>query len=310
VQECRTRIDIRFLQEPIEAVVGPASPEQDWISKMLRFSRIRTAFRAAARLRNHTLRTIFVFSIAFVMLLHPMSGAPADGTLEELVRQWLGLRKEIGSARNEWKEQKALLEEELLMLERQGEQLGQEVAAERRNLEKAEDERNGAVAERDGHRALLDRWAPSLARAEEHLRSMQKAVPSFMGRGLLDAFRGIQSGEGNDAPALLAQRLHDVFNLYSQLEQLNSAVHADKVILRDGDGREREMDVLFSGLAIGFAVSRDNRAAAFGRLTPEGVIWEWDARLAEPVRHAWACFHKERNAVFVELPLQIGEASP
>jgi hypothetical protein len=125
---------------------------------------------------------------------------------------------------------------------------------------------------------------------------------------LEDSFERLPESTAPENPNILAQRLRLAVSLFSELEQLNCSVHADKLILEDPQGMQQEMDVIFLGLGVGFAVSPDNARAAVGHLMREGMVWEWDPNLASSIRHAWSCYQKEKPAVFVGLPLTFEEA--
>jgi hypothetical protein len=236
-----------------------------------------------------------------------MIGAPDLGELEKLVRQWLDLRKELSQVRNDWDRQEDLLQDELGMLERQKERLSGIVAAKKVTIRSLEIELNEAEKARNAHNSKLDKLKPCLLEAEKHLASWEQTLPFFLRRSLIETFRKIRIDGQVENASDLSQRLQSVFSLYNQLEQLNCTIHAEKLIIKDAGGIEREMDALFFGLAFGFAVSPDDTHAAFGRITDRGLEWDWDPALASPVRLAWSCYQKEKAASFVNLPLRIEE---
>jgi len=80
-------------------------------------------------------------------------------------------------------------------------------------------------------------------------------------------------------------------------------------VLTGPDGTAREMDVLFVGLGAGYAVSRDGRLAAVGRMTDTGWVWTWPESGADDIRRAMAIFRKDQPAGFVPLPVTV-EVSP
>jgi hypothetical protein len=260
--------------------------------------------------RSHRRGRTALFTILASLLLLPwMAGAPDVDELEKLVRQWLDLRKEASQVKNDWKEQEKILKDELLMLERQKDPLVKAVEIQKESLESLEAKHAEAQAGWESCRSSLDALTPCLLQAEEHLASWRKTLPDFLYRPMEEAFDKVPGTGPPQNPSELSQRMQNVFGLYGGLEQLNCSIHAEKLVIPDDRGNEREMDALFFGLAFGFAVSLDDSTAAFGRFTGQGITWEWDPSLAAPVRHAWACYQKDRTAAFVNLPLRVKEST-
>jgi hypothetical protein len=65
------------------------------------------------------------------------------------------------------------------------------------------------------------------------------------------------------------------------------------------------MDVLYLGLARGFAVAVDDSIAAAGSPETTGWRWTWDPELAAAVRRAIRYHRRELPAELVQLPLVI-----
>jgi len=238
----------------------------------------------------------------------PARAAEID-RLEDSVREWIALRRELNRAQTGWAEQKLLLGDELRMLETQRAQLTRKLqtrteAAEATAATLAEESRNKASVEAD-----LATLREPLRRAEAHLRTWRKRLPDLLLAPLRKAFDKLpdEDAAAPDDYSALAERLQLAVGLYGQIEQLDRSLHAGKIVLRDDGGRELEMDVLFLGLAIGYAVSADGARAAVGRPAAPGWSWEWDPQLAPAVSSALACYRKEIPATFVDLPLRIQE---
>ncbi|MCK4591106.1 MAG: DUF3450 family protein, partial [Candidatus Latescibacteria bacterium] len=105
----------------------------------------------------------------------------------------------------------------------------------------------------------------------------------------------------------VTRRLQVVLSLYGEIERLQYGVHVVKEVLQTSPGRSREMDVIYLGLAQGFAVSVDNQMAGIGRPTANDWRWEWRPEIAAEVRKAIAFYRHEKTADFVHLPLAVGE---
>jgi hypothetical protein len=248
-------------------------------------------------------------TLFFVLLGHaPECRASEAQRLEELVRQWVTLRREVIQVDKRWEEQRTLLEGELRLLKRRKERLQQKIEQQRTKNAKLSAHNTAAVAEREKYQAVLNRMSQPLAQAEAHLRSWRERLPAFMYLPLAKSFEKLTSTVTDESAATQqGERLQRVFGLYSKLEQLNAGIHAEKLIVPGPGKKEREMDALFFGLAAGFAVATDNTDAAVGRISSAGVTWEWKPELADALRTAWQRYHKEKPPGFVRLPMRIEE---
>jgi uncharacterized protein YukE len=230
--------------------------------------------------------------------------AAETGRIEDLVRQWVMLRKELSGVENEWKEQKPLLEDELKLLKKRQEQLKQEIEKQKSTRTGFKDTLKKSRQEKQRYVSALQKLEKPLENARSHLTGLRRPLPLFMQDSLVQNFDGIRrekAGEKNiDEQAGLLQGL---FSLYRKLEALNGDVHAKKVVMEDPDGKKREMDVLFLGTAFGFAVSADDSTAASGQLASGGMKWTWAPEHAHAIRSAWKIYHKEDTARFVSLPV-------
>jgi hypothetical protein len=231
----------------------------------------------------------------------------STGDLEDLVRRWLEVRRERHRSEAEWEEQKVLLDEELAMLERRRERQLATLEVQEREEERLREEVAAIEADRRRHEEILALVDSPLRAAEETLRSWPSLLPPAYFQPLAKTFARLAAGGDAMTLATVADRVQTVLLLYSQLEQFNASVRAEKMILEDPGGREREMDVLFFGFAGAIAVSGDDRLAARGRITRSGWTWDWDPSLASAFRSAWARYRKEEPASFVTIPLRIGE---
>ncbi|MFH2000052.1 MAG: DUF3450 family protein [Planctomycetota bacterium] len=199
-------------------------------------------------------RTAGILAICFFFFwTHPVGALDVD-EFEKRVREWLDLRQEFSQVKNKGKQQQGLLSDEMQMLEQQKGQLSKAVEVKRSQVNNLETKLGDAQLEMDAHTTSLERLTPSLLKAESLLKPWQQMLPFFMLPPLRETLKKLPEPEDPENPSRLAQRLRTVIGLYSQLEQLNCSVHAEKLIIKDPDGKEQEMDVVFFGLALGFAV--------------------------------------------------------
>ena len=234
--------------------------------------------------------------------------APLAGThtLEGLVGQWVELRREVAEEEGSWEEQRAQLEQERDLLLKAKDSLEREIAAAEEEQRSADSERAGLRERREALKGTLDACLPALRQAEADLRGWRSLWP----RPLLTVPVRKAFDQLRNAPEeSVTRRLQVILSLYGEIERLQYGVHVVKEVLKIDAGLSREMDVMYLGLAQGFAVSVDDELAGIGRPVGNGWEWTWRPEIAAEVRQAIAFYRRERTADFVHLPLRVGEVT-
>jgi hypothetical protein len=241
---------------------------------------------------------------AFATLAIADEPPAATSTLERLVVKWVELRRALTEEAESWEEQRAQLEQERVLLLKAKETLEQEIAAAGEEQRSAETERARLLAHKEGLEKSLNACLPALRQAEADLRGWRSLWPSsLLTPPLRKAFDQLQKTSEQS----VTRRLQVILSLYGEIERLQYGVHVVKEVLKTDASRSREMDVIYLGLAQGFAVSVDNQMAGIGRPTANDWKWEWRPEIAAEVRKAIAFYRHEKTADFVHLPLRVGE---
>ena len=241
---------------------------------------------------------------AFATLAIADEPPAATSTLEGLVAKWVELRRALTEEAENWEEQRAQLEQERVLLSKAKETLEEEIAARGEEQRSAEAERTRLFERKQVLQASLNSCVPALRRAESDLGGWRSLwPPSLLTPPLRKAFDQLQKASEQS----VTRRLQVVLSLYGEIERLQYGVHVVKEVLQTSPGRSREMDVIYLGLAQGFAVSVDNQMAGIGRPTANDWEWEWRSEIAAEVRKAIAFYRHEKTADFVHLPLRVGE---
>jgi len=261
------------------------------------------------RKQHDTLRLarLALFSLIAACSVGPLTLAADPGVAEvqAMVRQWIALKQELSRMQTEWQEHEALLTDEMRLLERRRAELKKRLAEQD---EKAKGADTGFAALQGRRRALQDTVA-SLAKsveiAEQNLRRRQDTLPPLLLEPLQDSLAKLpRKGMAPTSAASLAERLQLIFGIYAQLQQLTRSVHVGRMVLTTPDNRQAEMEVVFIGLAMAYAVSADDTRAAVGCPSEETWTWHWRRELAPAVRQLLSCYRKQSPAAFVNLPVQ------
>lgn len=231
----------------------------------------------------------------------------ADGPVAnrfEAARQttirWMETRQAINTTLREWADQKEaleltreLLEKELGVLDGQIAKARDEAAGgetQRKELEQRLRERNG----------LLDLANGRLATVEQKLGGLTGAFPAVLLAKVESNLRRFPRGE-KTAQIPVSQRLRNLLAVFNEIEQFNSQFTVTPE-MREVDGRQVRVQVLYLGLAQAYYVNGDGSRGGFGHPTAEG--WKWTARdgIAADVARAIRVFRDEAAPVLVQLP--------
>lgn len=225
--------------------------------------------------------------------------------LQRLVGDLLALQQAAGDAEAGWGEQRPAVEGRIEVLRQQ---VALAEARQREAQQAAEVTAGGRQAlESDVRRsrdALLALGAP-LAQAEDVLRGLRPRLPEPLNRSLSERLRDLPASGTPVTADTLADRLRLVFGLLTEIDQFANGVYLFRQPLTDPQQVQREMDTLYLGLSMAFAVSADGTSAAAGTPAAGGWEWRWDPALAPSVRTAVAIYRKEQPASFVVLPLEL-----
>jgi len=223
-------------------------------------------------------------------------------TLEELVAEWVNLRRELTEEKESWEEEKAQLEQEQDLLKKEQETLQNEIAIAREESLSIESQRSQLVKRKKILNNAIEECIPVFREAEKDLREWRAVIPSsLLSPPVKNAFDRLKNGLGQS----FTQRLQLIVSLYGEIERLQNGVHVVKEVLEIEPGSSREMDVVYLGLAQGFAVSQDNLIAGVGVPSESGWQWEWRNDIAPEVRKAVDFHSHEKTADFVHLPMRV-----
>ena len=226
---------------------------------------------------------------------------PSVETLENLIFQWVKLRKEITLEKERWREQKIHLKREKELLMKEKKILTEEIVKLKKEKERREKERRDLVQKKEDLGRQIEDCLPSLKEAEKFLKRWKIVLPPFLLTSLRKPLLQISSPEEES----FSRRLQRVLTLLGEIERISSEIHYGKQILITPDNKKREMEVIYLGLSQGFAVSSDNKLGGIGRIKDGKWLWEWEEGLAPRIREAIKYYKKEKLPHLVELPLKV-----
>jgi len=230
-------------------------------------------------------------------------------TLEELVGQWVDLRSQIATEKQSWKQQEdqwrreiALLHEEERRLDEQLERAAQFEAVK----ESRSSDQNARKAEIHD---VFSRIEQMVDRAAADFCGLLPAIPPpLKSPDMARACRELTDASRSDS---LARRVQLLVGVLSELEGLQNQNHVVRELLELEPGHRREMDIVYLGLARGFAVSPDDSVALQGIPAESG--WRWEAlpsSHAADVRAMVRILNEEQPPALVAIPVKGSFSEP
>ena len=250
-----------------------------------------------------------ILFLAFSPLLQAQEPeiSPTD-ELKVTVSEWVQTMREIQEEENEWTR-----DQEVLINYREG--LEKEIADLKEQISDAETRKKGADAEtlkqsqeRDRFAASKDALAKLLRGLEENMAAKIPLIPAALraepkvSQGIEDLERDMKLSEDKQSEGV-SKRLLNLINLTTEIEKFQQTVVLRQELRADSKGREFNMQVLYFGLAVAYAVNEDGSFALVGTPT-EKDGWKFEERpdLADEILGLIACTTGDQDPKFISLP--------
>ena len=242
-----------------------------------------------------------IISILLVGILGISSAQASDlNSLEELVGQWVGLRKEIAEGQQAWMRQEKQWQQEILLLEEESRQLDEMIEREKQLSLDKEDVVAGQLERKDELTKVVADVGLVTDRATARLSEIVQFIPkSLQSENIL---RGCRQSSGGRDSLPSTRRLQYLVAVLSEIESIQHSSHVVQELIEGDEGR-REMDVVYLGLACGFAVSPDSSVAAVGRPSASGWKWAESQGFAPEVRKLVSIKQQKLPPAIVNIPI-------
>ena len=228
--------------------------------------------------------------------------------LRTSVREWVETMRGIQQEENEWSRDQEVLANYKEGLEKEITDLKEQIADAKTRKAGADQESLDKSAERDRYAAAKDELSKAVRALEESLSGKLPLFPDPLlkepkvAQGIEDLKRDLALPEDKRGEGV-SKRLLNVINLLTEAEKFQQTVHIRPELRTDGQGREFNMQVIYFGLAMAYAVNDDGSFALAGRPTADG--WKFVERgdLAADIKKLIAATTGDQDAAFVNLPL-------
>ena len=219
---------------------------------------------------------------------------------DRLVQQWLDTERQAGAMETDWVTQKPLLEQRIALLKARREQLGKVLADSQASRSEVENRRAALLAEQETMEAQQAGLQGELNQLAERLQGLSVLLPP----PLQTAWRKEAASLG-DEPDTSVQ-LQVALAQLSKLLEFDQRITVNEAPLSTRDGHEVVVQQLYLGAGAAWFSSADGSVTGTGRATADGWQWQFDNGVdGASVLDAIAMFEHRREAVLVQLPLQI-----
>ncbi len=250
--------------------------------------------------------TIFALILALPLSAQETAITPTE-ELRTSVREWVETMRKIQQEENDWSRDQEVLQNYREGLEKEIADLKEQIASAKTRKEGADKESLDKVAERDRYLAAKTELTAVVRSMEENLMAKIPYFPEPLAKEAKVA-QGIEDLKRDFAlPAEkrtegVSKRLLNVVNLLSEAEKFHQTVHVRPELHKDSKGREFNVQAVYFGLAMAYAVNEDGTFALVGRPGPDGWKFEEKPELAAGISKLLAATTGKADATFINLP--------
>lgn len=243
-------------------------------------------------------------------LVHFSSAAP-DGEAEvwkAKADQWIELEQRIASEQSDWLADKEVMEASRTVLQREQAALKARLEANEmaqslfhRRLQSLEQE---LAAQAEGRNLLI----AGLEREEARIREIHDHLPEPLRERLAPLLLRMGAGPA-DQLVSVSERVQTVISILSAVDQFSGTVTLTHHLRRDEAGVERDVEVLYWGLAMGYAVNQTAEQAWLLLPSSEGWTWQAAHAVAPGIRDLIEIHKRKRSPGLVSLPATLREGA-
>lgn len=252
-----------------------------------------------------------ITTLALTLAIPAFSQEPAVSPTEELrtsVREWVETMRKIQQEENDWSRDQEVLQNYKEGLGKEIVDLKEQIASARTRKEGGDQQSLDKVLDKEKYVSAEAELTRQIRLMEEDLANKIPMFPEPL-RKTAKITQSIESLQRNltapaDAPAEeVAKRLANATELLAEVEKCQQGIHVHSELRKDSLGREFNMQVVYFGLALAYAVNEDGSFALAGRATPVG--WKFIERndLAPQILKLVVSATSEKEISFTHLPL-------
>jgi len=227
---------------------------------------------------------------------------PTPASVREQVEQWAKLRQEAIRLEEDWEWKRGIIENNTEALRKRQEAIRKQTqliqatsANELRRMDELQDRASAA-------QASIDQIGENLDDTVARLMALRSQLPPRLSRALELPYLSL-----TDDSLPPGERMQIVMTIFNRCAQFNKSIHLSQESVALDEGEEKMLEVLYWGLAQGYAL--DRQAGKAYRGYPEDGAWIWvpEAGIADKVAQAIDIFNEDQDPAFVSLPVMLND---
>jgi hypothetical protein len=252
---------------------------------------------------------IFISSLALTApALCQESKTTSTEELRVSVSEWVETMRKIQQEENEWTRDQEVLKNYKEGLEKEISDLKEQISLAKTRKEGGDQQSLDKVSSNNDYIATENELTRQLRIFEEDLAKKIPILPEPLKRTAritqcIETLQGSLLLGAESQSKDVAKRLANITELMAEVEKCQQGIHVHSELHRDSQGREFNMQVVYFGLALAYAVNEDGSFALAGRAAPDG--WKFQERndLAPRILKLVASATSEKEVSFTNLPL-------
>lgn len=233
--------------------------------------------------------------------------APKDALYEEAkstVSQWAETESLISKELNEWKEDKAVLEDLARMLEVERESLTEKIDKTKESATEADKRREEIVDKKESIEAASDVVRANLETLEDGIRELIPYLPVNYVDSIRPLIRQLPE-KGKPTQLSLSVRLRNVVGILSQANKFDNVISLETETREFPGGPSKQVNTLYFGFSIAYYSDTTGEKAGYGYPTAQGWKWEESPEYGPAILNIISMYQKGKQAEFVKLPVVI-----
>lgn len=223
--------------------------------------------------------------------------AEARGALEK----WVETRQVLARTEADWRSDKELLEQTVVLLERELGRLNEQLEKAQTDTTQVDKDRAALEAEKAELTEATARLTEWLAKLEQRLRTLSRGFPPPLLTRLDSLLRLLPEDPAKTRLSGM-ERMRNLIGILNEVDKFNSAIMVESEVRKRASGEELQVKTLYVGLAQAYFVDKGGTWAGVGIPGPEGWQWKEQPELAGAIQRSLAIYEGRQPPAFVGLP--------
>ncbi|MGN6642165.1 MAG: DUF3450 family protein, partial [Verrucomicrobiota bacterium] len=241
--------------------------------------------------------------LSVVWIASVRAESPLNETRSTL-EKWVETRQLISKTRADWQSDKEMIEQSLLLLQRELKSVDEQMARLGTNSTQVDKERLEAEALLKSSNESLDRARQFATDLAAQINQLAPRLPMPLQDIIKPLMNRLPADPANTKMAATEQ-MQVIVGVLNELDKFNNAISVFSEKRKNQKGEEVAVETLYVGLGAAYFVNETGDFAGTG--IPGANGWEWNTQpsLAPAIREVVQVYRNERPARFVSLPATI-----